>query len=108
MGRMDKKTIIDHLEQLKSGLPENDDRRIAIDDAIQMLTGNDPDTTEMKLRYAGVIGLLCSCSVYLPEDEEEKREAIMDAAMDWCQESNWRVERTLNRIDVVPSGDDGK
>lgn len=54
---------------------------------------------EMRMRYAGVIGLLCECSVYVTEEE---REPIIRAVEDWCSETGWKMKRIMDRIDVQP------
>lgn len=54
---------------------------------------------EKRMRYLGVLGLLCEASVYVPED---LRESIEDAMADACADGKLRWTRTLNRIDIEP------
>lgn len=62
----------------------------------------DSGIRDIRMKYAGTIGLLCDCSVYLSNDCEDYRQSIIDAAEDWCKMSGWKVKRILNRIEVNP------
>lgn len=57
------------------------------------------NNNELRMKYAGVIELLCECSVQV---DEENREMIEQAVQDWCNFSGWSMRRTLNRIEVWP------
>jgi len=59
---------------------------------------------DLRMKYAGAIGLLCEASVYIrnhPEGEDI-RESIERAVADWCKTSGWTWKRTLSRIEVSP------
>lgn len=51
------------------------------------------------MQIAGLIGLLCECSVNV---HEEQREGIEEAVSDWCKQTGWRMRRILDRIEVLP------
>jgi hypothetical protein len=53
----------------------------------------------LRLQYAGAIGLLAECCVYVPED---LRESIERACLDWAAGTKWGVRRLLDRIDLYP------
>lgn len=50
-----------------------------------------------RMRYLGVLGLLCQCSVYVPE---ELRESIESALDDACADGKLRWKRYLDRYDI--------
>lgn len=52
---------------------------------------------EERLRYVGVLGLLCEASVYVPEDV---RESMENALEDACQDGTLEWTRTLDRLDL--------
>ena len=57
--------------------------------------------TEMRLKYAGAIGLLCSCSLELPSSSE-MRDSIIAAVDDWCNITGWSYKQILSRIELIP------
>jgi len=54
---------------------------------------------ELRMKYAGAIGVLCECSVLVDEDT---RDSIEMAVGDWCNQTGWTMTRTLDRVDVMP------
>lgn len=52
-----------------------------------------------RMRYLGVLGLLCECSVYVDED---LRESIETALIDACADGKLEYRRTLDRFDIQP------
>jgi hypothetical protein len=49
------------------------------------------------MRYAGVLGLLSECSVYVPE---EIRESIEQAFADASEDGSFRWCRVLDRVEI--------
>ena len=52
-----------------------------------------------RMRYLGVLGLLCEASVYVPEDI---RESIEMALEDACADGELTYRRVLNRFELEP------
>jgi len=52
-----------------------------------------------RMRYLGVLGLLCEASVHVPEDI---RESIEFALEDACADGRLRWRRILNRYEIEP------
>ena len=52
-----------------------------------------------RMRYLGVLGLLCEASVYVPE---EIRESIECALVDACSDGKLKYKRILDRFDIEP------
>lgn len=61
-------------------------------------------TDNARMNAAGLVGLLCECSLKLYNDEEseELRDNIEQAIRDWCGITGWTCKRILNRIEVFP------
>lgn len=53
---------------------------------------------EMKMKYLGVLGLLCEASVYVPEDVRECMENALQDAVDNLPNLRWK--RILDRLDI--------
>jgi hypothetical protein len=70
-------------------------------DTLTLLQQSEAQNADLRLHYAGVIGLLCDACVYLPH-ESEHRKAIWDAVNDWCDKTGWGCKQILNRIEVYP------
>lgn len=65
----------------------------------------DIDVLDLKMKYAGAIGLLCECSVSLGNGVEktELRDMIERAAQDFCEiNPGWTYRRVLHRIEMIP------
>ena len=58
------------------------------------------ETTELRMKYAGVIGLLCEISPRITDDDE--KESLINAVQDWCDYTGWTMTLTLDRVEVVP------
>lgn len=56
-----------------------------------------------RMRYLGVLSLLCEASVYVPEDVRESMERALDDA---CDDGKLRWSRTLDRLDIEPVFED--
>lgn len=52
-----------------------------------------------RMRYLGVLGLLCETSVYVPEDI---RESIESALQDACADGKLQWRRILDRYEIEP------
>lgn len=52
-----------------------------------------------RMRYLGTLGLLCECSVYVPED---LRESIESALEDACEDGRLKWRRILDRYEIEP------
>lgn len=50
-----------------------------------------------RMRYLGVLGLLCECSVHVPEDV---RDMIESALEDACEDGKLTYRRILNRFEI--------
>ena len=57
-------------------------------------------TKALYMRYLGVLGLLCECSVQV---DDETRETIEQALNDACKHHGLVWRRTLNRFDIEPN-----
>lgn len=53
-----------------------------------------------RMRYLGVLGLLCECSVYV--EDEELRDSIERALEDACVDGTLKYRKFLNRFDIEP------
>lgn len=51
----------------------------------------------LRMRYAGVLGLLSECSVYVPEEVRGRIEA---AFVDASSTGRFKYSRTLNRLEI--------
>lgn len=58
------------------------------------------DEQTLRLQYAGAIGLLCSLSTRITDEEEQ--EQIDCAVADWCEYAGWTWKRVLDRVEVFP------
>ena len=58
------------------------------------------DEQTLRLQYAGAIGLLCSLSTRITDEEDQ--EQLDRAVADWCEFSGWTWRRVLDRVDVFP------
>lgn len=56
-------------------------------------------TIKERLRYLGVLGLLCEASIYVPE---EIRECMENALEDACADGTLRYRRILDRLEIEP------
>lgn len=58
--------------------------------------------TQIRMQYAGAIGLLCEASVMLGNgsEKDEMRDSIEQAVSDWCALNGWTYKRILHRIEV--------
>lgn len=56
-------------------------------------------TSDLYMRYLGVLGILSEASVYVPE---EIRESIEQSFEDACKHHSLRWKRILNRIEIEP------
>ena len=52
-----------------------------------------------RMRYLGVLGLLCEASVYVPEDIRDSIEAALEDA---CAEGKLKWRRVLDRFEIEP------
>jgi len=52
-----------------------------------------------RMKYLGVLGLLCEASVYVPEDI---RDSIETALEDACADGKLEYRRILNRFEIEP------
>lgn len=50
-----------------------------------------------RMKYVGVLNLLCECSVYVDEDLRERIEMALD---DGCADGRLEYRRILNRFDL--------
>jgi hypothetical protein len=59
---------------------------------------------EIRMKYAGAIGLLTECHLHLSNQIEsaEIRVSIQDAISDWCEITGWQMKVILNRIELIP------
>jgi hypothetical protein len=55
------------------------------------------EMNELRMKYAGLLGLLQECSVYVPEDT---RESIEQAFTD-AEKYSFKWKRILNRIEII-------
>lgn len=63
------------------------------------------DVLDLRVKYAGAIGLLCECAVYLGNGahKEELRDMIEQAAKDFCAiNPGWQYRRVVHRIEMIP------
>jgi hypothetical protein len=60
------------------------------------------DDVPERMRYLGVLALLCECSVYVPE---ELRESVERALIDACADGTLKYRRVLNRFEIEPNRD---
>ena len=58
------------------------------------------EQNRMRLQYAGAIGLLAEVMPYVPD--EDVRDSIEQACLDWAVMTKWGVRRILNRMDLTP------
>ncbi|MDO8445167.1 MAG: hypothetical protein Q7T53_03525 [Deltaproteobacteria bacterium] len=74
-----------------------------VSDSTQLLDAVPPS---VRMAYAGAIGLLCECSLKVgnSNEAEEIRDSIESAVADWCALTGWTMRRTLQRIEVFPTG----
>lgn len=56
--------------------------------------------SQMRLQYAGAIGLLAEIMPHVPDGET--RDQIEQACLDWAAMTKWGVRRILNRMDLTP------
>jgi hypothetical protein len=52
-----------------------------------------------RMRYLGVLALLCEASVYVPEDIRESMEQALDDA---CSDGKLEWRRVLDRLEIEP------
>jgi hypothetical protein len=60
-----------------------------------------PDYTELRMRYAGAIGLLCRQHIHL-DGHPDEQESIRQAVSDWCELTGWEMVQTISRLEVFP------
>lgn len=63
------------------------------------------DLLDLRMKYAGAIGLLCECSVSLGSGGEKNdlRDMIERAAQDFCEMNpGWTYRRVAHRIEIIP------
>lgn len=58
------------------------------------------DVTTIRMRYAGVIGLLCEISPRVTDEFE--KESLISAVGDWCDLTGWQMRIVLDRVEVLP------
>lgn len=63
------------------------------------------DEQTLRLQYAGAIGLLCSLSTRITDEEEQDQ--LDQAVADWCAFTGWTWKRVLDRVDVFPPAEGG-
>jgi hypothetical protein len=54
--------------------------------------------TNTRFRYLGALGLLCQCSVYVPEDLRQMIETALVDAQD--NDPSLKVRRVLDRFEI--------
>lgn len=63
------------------------------------------DEQELRLKYAGAIGLICELALHV-RDMGDERDELLDqaeqAVKDWCALTGWTYQRILHRIEVFP------
>ena len=64
----------------------------------------DAEVRFLRLHYAGAIGLLCSLSTRIVDEEDQS--SLDECVADWCGYSGWTWCRTLDRVDVFPPSPD--
>jgi hypothetical protein len=65
-----------------------------------MTNGKKPDPlTDLRMRYLGVLGLLCEASVHVPEEIRLSMEQALDDA---CESGRFRWRRVLDRLEIEP------
>ncbi len=59
---------------------------------------------DLRIKYAGAIGLLCNLSTQLSNNGErnDNIDNIEDAVRDFCKLSGWSYTRTMHRIEGFP------
>lgn len=75
--------------------------RLAVDDTVRTQLA---DHADMRMKYAGAVGVLADSAVYLSGSMEgkEQRESHVRAIDDWCKLTGWTYRCVLNRIDLYP------
>ena len=58
---------------------------------------------QIRIQFAAVVQLLCTCSELVDEDT---RESIELAVADWCQLTGWTYRRSINGIELDPPQSD--
>lgn len=71
-------------------------------EAEALLVLAEKENRELRLKYSGAIGLLCTVAVYLPESQNDNHEMIWKAVNDWCDITGWNCKQVLKRIEVFP------
>lgn len=62
------------------------------------------NVADLRLQYAGAIGLLCELSTQLRNscERDDHLDSIEQAVSDWCKLTGWSYNRILHRIEVFP------
>ncbi|MHA1379279.1 MAG: hypothetical protein ACTSRG_12925 [Candidatus Helarchaeota archaeon] len=56
------------------------------------------ENSKLKMRYIGVLGLLCEASVSVPEEIRESIECALEHA---CEDKTITYKRVLNRFEII-------